>query len=184
MRFSLLALALCVGCATTGGVPGPSAAATTPEVVTDGHGNVIRTVDAAASVSINAAPADVQRALVAAYESVGLAPDIVDPTSQVVSRSAVAFSRTLQGERLSSLFDCGQGQFGPRADDGRVTVVMTSRVAGSAAPVRVNTQVDASVVSNEGASTGRVRCGSRGILEERIRRAVFTQLGLPDPRPY
>ena len=180
MRLTPLVLAaLCAACATTG-TPGPTSAASSPEVLTDGHGNVIRTVDAAASTTVNAAPANVVRALAEAYEVVGLAADVVDPARQVVSRSAIAFSRTLKGERLSTLFDCGQGQFGPRADDGRVTVTVSSRVAGAAAPVTVNTQVEASVMPNDGASSSRVRCGSRGLLEERIRRLTLEHLGLPD----
>lgn len=181
MRLTPIVLAaLCAACATTGGMSGPSSTASAPEVATDDHGNVIRTIDAAASTNMNAAPAEVVRALAEAYTVIGVAADIVDAGRQVVARTPIAFSRRLKGERLSALFDCGQGQFGPRADDGRVTVSVSSRVTGASAPVRVSTQVEASLMPNDGASSSRVRCGSRGVLEERIRRVTLQHLGLPD----
>ena len=181
MRLSLLALlVLCAACASTPASAGSVATAAAPEVLVDPYGNVERTVDLAATTTIAASPADVVRALAAAYESIGIPADLVDPAQQLVARSKATVSRNVRGERLSVLFDCGQGQFGPRADDGRVTFSVASRVAGTAAPVNVTTRVEASLQANDGAASGRVRCASRGVLEERIRRQVLAQLGIPD----
>lgn len=182
MRLSFLVLLVfCGACATTSASAGSVATAAAPAVLTDPYGNVERTVDLAATATVAAKPADVVRALAAAYESLGIAADLVDSAQQLVARGKATVSRNLGGERLSVLFDCGQGQFGPRADDGRVTFSVASRVAGTAAPVNLTTRVEASVMPNDGAASGRIRCGSRGVLEERIRRHVYTQLGLPDP---
>lgn len=177
----LLVLVLSTGCASAGAPATASGTATHPEVLTDEHGNVIRTTDAAAAISINASPAEVLRAVAVGFEAAGIPADVVDPAQQIVARSSITVSRQLKGERLSAFFDCGQGQFGPRADDGRVTMAVTSRVIGSAAPVTVTTRIEASLMPNGGASSSRIRCGSRGILEERIRREAFRQLGLTEP---
>jgi hypothetical protein len=172
--------ALAAGCATAGGVA-TSPSATTPAVLTDEHGKVFRTTDAPAATTVNVGPAEAIKAFAAGYEAAGVTPDVVDPGQRIVARSAISFSRTLKGDRLSEYFDCGDGQFGPRADDGRISASLTTRVSGDAAPVTVTTQVEAYVQLNEGTSSGKIRCGSRGTLEERIRRAAFRQLGLPEP---
>ncbi|NUQ21658.1 MAG: hypothetical protein HOQ09_11970 [Gemmatimonadaceae bacterium] len=182
MRTPLVALLVaCAACASTATTAGSTAVSANPEVLTDAHGNVLRTTDVAATTTVDAKPTDLLRALVASYDAVGVPADVVDPAQQLVSRTSMTMSRTFKGARLSALFDCGQGQFGPRADDGRVTLSIASRVVGSAAPVSLTTRVDASVMPNDGAASSRVRCGSRGILEERIRREAFRQLGIPEP---
>lgn len=182
MRLPLLALlALCGACGSTVASTARAPSATTRDVLTDENGRVMRTVDLAATATIDANPADVVRALAASYEAVGIPANVVDPAQQLVSRTSMTLSRALRGDRLSVLFDCGQGQFGPRADDGRVTLGIASRVSGSAAPVSLTTRVDAALMPNDGAASSRIHCGSRGIIEERIRREVYRQLGIPDP---
>ena len=182
MRLPFFALlALCAACGTTVATTGSARSAAAREVLTDENGRVMRTVDLAATATIDASPADVMRALAASYDAVGTPANVVDPAQQLVSRTSMTISRALRGDRLSVLFDCGQGQFGPRADDGRVTLGIVSSVAGSAAPIRLTTRVDASLMPNDGAASSRIHCGSRGILEERIRREVYRQLGIPLP---
>lgn len=181
MRYPFLALlALCGACAPAGPTPGSAAPSSTPEVLIDEHGKVYRTVDVANTSTVDAKPADVVRALAASYDAVGIPADVVDPANQVVARSSITMARAFKGQRLSALFDCGQGQIGPRADDGRVTFSLTSRVSGTTAPVSLTTRIDASVVPNDGTSSNRIRCASNGILEERIRKQTLLQLGIAD----
>ncbi|HEX8848939.1 MAG TPA: hypothetical protein VF761_05340 [Gemmatimonadaceae bacterium] len=43
------------------------------------------------------------------------------------------------------------------------------------------TRVEASVMPDDGAASNRIRGSGNAILEERIRRQVCAQLGLPEP---
>lgn len=184
MRLPALALlSALAACATAPGTTASTGApVTNPTVMIDANGKVIRTSDMGTATSVTAGPAETLRAFAAAYDSVGIHPDIVDPARQLVSRSTMTVSRTLNGARLSTLFDCGEGMSGSRADLGRVTFSITSRVVGTASPVDVSTWIDASVMANDGAAASSVRCGSRGAIEEQIRRVAFRQLGIVDRR--
>ena len=181
MRYAFPALlALCGACAPPGPTPGSAAPASTPEVMIDQRGKVYRTVDVANTTTMDAKPADVVRALAASYDAIGIPADVVDPARQLVSRSSITMARAFKGQRLSALFDCGQGQILAHADDGRVTFSLTSQVSGTAAPVSVTTRIDASVVPNDGTSSNRMRCASTGVLEERIRKQTLLQLGIAE----
>ena len=170
-------LALAAGCASS-----PSVQATpsnTPEVLIDASGRVYRTTDAANAVSYPAAPDPTFRAVAAAYSKLGIEPSVIDPAQRMVSRQGLLLRSKFQGDRLSTAFDCGNGQFGPRADEGRILADITSRVAAVGSNSTVTTTIQAALTTNDGASRDPIRCVSNGGIEEKLRREVSVALGVP-----
>ena len=151
----------------------------TPDVLVDQNGRVYRTTDAAAIANFPTSADSTFRAFVTAYTTLGIEPSAVDPAARVVSRQHILFRSKFQGERLSVFFDCGAGQFGPRADDGRILADITSRVAANGAGAIVSTTVEASMTANDGVSRDPIRCVSQGKIEEELRREVSDRLGTP-----
>ncbi|HWE43657.1 MAG TPA: hypothetical protein VG432_14220 [Gemmatimonadaceae bacterium] len=172
-----LAIAFTAACAATS----TSAAApdTTPEVLVDQDGRVYRTTDAPAATSLAASPDSTFRAVLAAYTALGLEPSTIDPAGRVVARQHMLLRSRFQGEPLSAVFDCGAGQFGPRADQGRITADIATRIIATGTGSSMSTMIQASLVPNDGASRDPIRCVSHGRIEERLRREVTLNLGLP-----
>ena len=176
----VLVAAFTTACATTST---PNAAPnTTPEVLIDQNGRVYRTTDSPSAVSF-VTPADSTfKAVVAGYTTLGFEPTTVDPAARVVARQHMLFRSRFQGEPLSALFDCGAGHFGPRADQGRIYADIVTRVAAAGTGSSVATTIQASLTPNDGVSRDPIRCVSHGKIEERLRREVTLQLGLPYER--
>lgn len=176
----VLAAALTAACATTST---PNAAPnTTPEVLIDQNGRVYRTSDSPTTVSFVTSPDSTYKAVVAAYTTLGFEPTTVDPASRVVARQHMLFRSRFQGELLSAVFDCGAGQFGPRADQGRIYADITTRVIAAGSGSSLSTTIEASLTPNDGVSRDPIRCVSHGRIEEWLRREVTLQLGLPYER--
>ena len=174
-------LALATACATTA-VPSATSN-TTPEVLVDVHGQVYRTTDGPAAASFPTPPDSTFHALVASYTALGLGPMAVDQQQRVVSRQGMILRTRFQGRPLSAAFDCGNGQFGPRADDGRIRANITSQVIGTGTGSSMTTTVDATLTVNDGASRDPIRCVSHGGIEEALRRDMSSRLGVPYERP-
>ena len=172
-----LAAAVITACATTS----TSAAApnTTPEVLVDQDGPVYSKTDTPTTTNFETPPDSTFKAVVAAYTTLGFAPSTIDPAGRVVGRQHMLLRSRFQGEPLSAVFDCGADQFGPRADLGRFTADITTRVIASGTGSSMSTMIQASLMPNDGASRDPVRCGSHGRIEERLRREVTLNLGLP-----
>jgi len=161
-------------CAST-----PNAAPdTNPAVLIDPSGGVLRTSEGAATASFAAPPDSTFRAVVAAYNALGIEPSTIDPAGRVVGRQHLVLRSRFAGKPLSSSFDCGATQTGPRADQGRITADITSRIIGTGSGSSVSTTIDASLVPNDGVSRDPIRCVSHGGIEENLRRQVSMQLGL------
>jgi hypothetical protein len=174
-----LSTLLVAACAST-----PNAAPdTNPAVLIDQNGRVYRTTEAPAAASFAASPDSTFRAVVAAYNALGIEPSTVDPAGRVVARQHFVLRSRFQGKPLSSSFDCGNGQTGPRADQGRITADITSRVVGTGSGSSVSTTIDASLVPNDGASRDPIRCASHGGIEESLRKEIAMQLGLSSSTP-
>lgn len=173
-------LAIAAACATAS--PPSAAPNSTPEVLVDQSGRVYRTTDAAATASFNVSADSTFNALVEAYRALGIEPSTIDPSARVVGRQGLMLRGRFQGDRLSSAFDCGNGQLGPRADDGRIRADVTSRVAAAGAGATVTTTIEASLTLNDGASRDPIRCASNGGLEEKLRRETSLRLGVPYER--
>jgi hypothetical protein len=181
---AVVALALVVGCATASTPNGASNSA--PEVLIDQTGRVYRTTDAASTSSYPISADSTFAATVAAYTALGIEPSAVDASQRVVSRQGLLLRSKFQGERLSSAFDCGNGQFGPRADDGRiladVSSHVSSQVGSNGTQSTVTTTIQASLTPNDGVSRDPIRCVSNGGIEEKLRRETSIRLGVPYQR--
>ena len=176
----VLAAALSTACATAS--PPNGAPNTTPEVLIDQNGRVYRTTDSPTAVSFVSAPDSTFKAVAAAYTALGLEPTTVDPAGRVVARQHMLFRSRFQGEPLSAVFDCGNGQFGARANEGRIYADIVTKVIGTGSGSSISTTIQALLTPNDGASRDPIRCVSHGRLEERLRREVTLQLGLPYER--
>jgi hypothetical protein len=181
MKSSLVAaVALAAACATK---PNTTATPnTSPEVLIDASGRVYRTTDAAATAAFDTPPDSTFRGVVRAYSELGIEPTSIDSAQRTVSRERFLLRSKFRGERLSTAFDCGNGQFGPRADDGRITADLTSHVVATATGSTVTTMIQASLTTNDGASRDPIRCVSNGRIEEQLRQQVSMQLGVPYQR--
>lgn len=178
---ALAAVAFLAGCATA---RAPSASPDmTPQVLIDENGKVYRTTDAPAATSFEAPPDTTFKAAVAAYTALGIEPTSVDASQRTVSRQRLLLRSRFQGKPLSTAFDCGNGQFGPRADEGRIVADITSHVAPSGSGSTLTTTIQATLTPNDGASRDPIRCVSNGGIEEKLRHEVSTRLGITYERP-
>lgn len=162
------------GCAST-----PSA---TEEhhVVVDADRDVYRQTEQGVPIIFNAPRDAVWKALVGAYSDIGLLPDAADTSMWAVSRSKIIMRGAYKGSRTSSLFSCGETATGSsQADVGQVIANMRSQITNAGSGTRVSTLVDAWVIPDGGTSSNALHCGSLGILEAKLHKAVATRLGLP-----
>lgn len=170
------ALTLGAACATA---PVTSATSnTTPDVLVDEHGQVYRTTAGPTIASFPTPPDSTFKALVAGYSAVGIEPTSVDPQQRIVTRQGMIFRTRFQGRPLSAAFDCGIGQFGPRADDGHIRANITSQVIGTGSGSSVTTTIDGTLTVNDGVSRDPIRCVSHGGIEEALRHEASNRLGI------
>ena len=162
--------------------PGTATPDMTPTVLIDENGRVYRTTDLAARATFTASADSTFRAVVASYSALGIEPSFVDLEKRTVIRQHMLFRGKFQGRRLSEFFDCGTGQFGPRADDGRVLADLTSHVAPDGAGAALSTTIEASLTANDGVARDAIRCVSQGTIEEQLRREASVRLGIRTDR--
>ena len=121
---------------------------------------------------------DVLAAVVEAYEKVGIPVATIDPAAGLVANPAFRVSRRLADRRVSAFVSCGTASQGGRAAD-RYPVEMdiSTRVEPlSADTSRVTTRLSAWARNPSGASSERIRCSSRGTLEQGILKHAYAAL--------
>lgn len=182
LRITVLAAAVALAAACAPAVPSATSN-TTPAVLVDEHGQVYRTSDGPTMASFPTPPDSIFRALVASYSAIGIEPTSVDPQQRIVTRQGMILRTRFEGRPLSAAFDCGNGQFGPRADDGRIRANITSQVIGTGTGSSVTTTIEATLTVNDGASRDPIRCVSHGGIEEALRREVSNRVGILYERP-
>ncbi len=171
-----------IGCVAITGAACASTQSATEEHhnVVDAGRNVYREQDNGVSTSFAAPRSDVWRAVVGAYSDIGLLPDAADTSIWAVSRSKVVMRNVYNGTRLSRLFSCGEtATGGSLADNGQVIANVRSQLASSATGTRVATLVDAWLIPDGGTSSNALHCGSTGLLEAQLSKAIATRLGQP-----
>ena len=171
---AMLASLGAAGCAST-----PSA---TEEhhVVVDADRDVYRQTEQGVPILFEAPRDAVWKALVGAYSDIGLLPDAADTSMWAVSRSKIIMRGAYKGSRTSALFSCGETATGSsQADVGQVIANMRSQISNAGASTRVATLVDAWVIPDGGTSSNALHCGSTGMLEAKLHKAVAVRLGLP-----
>lgn len=149
------------------------------QVRVDADGRVYRTSDAPEAASFVTPPDSTFKAVLAAYNALGIDPTTVDPARRVVAGQHILLRSRFEGQPLSEVFDCGNGPLGPRADEGRISAEITTQVVASGAGSAMSTMLKGFLTPNDGVSRDPIRCVSRGRIEERLRREVTLSLGLP-----
>lgn len=179
LRFAGMAAAALLSLGAAGCASAPSA---TEEhhVVVDADRDVYRQTEQGIPITFDAPRDAVWKALVGAYSDVGLLPDAADTSMWAVSRSKITMRGSYKGFRTSALFSCGETPTGsPQADVGQVIATMRSQIGSAGDATRVATLVDAWVIPDGGTSSNALHCGSTGILEAKLHKAVAARLGLP-----
>jgi hypothetical protein len=182
IRTSRLATLVAVALSACASAPN-AAPDTNPAVLIDQNGRIYRTTESATEAAFPTPPDSTFKAVVAAYNALGIAPTTVDAAGRVVARQHLLLRSRFSGKPLSSAFDCGTGQTGPRADQGRITADLTSRVVGTGSGSAMSTTIDASLVPNDGVSRDPIRCVSHGGIEESLRKEAALQLGISTSTP-
>jgi hypothetical protein len=179
---ALLAVAL-VACASTGtsstssGSPGVAQSVTVQGAT--GVGSVrVSTSNDAHVTSVPFPVPDVWRALLAAYDSLGIPITSVNEKTHVVANEGFKLRQRLGKTSLSRYLDCGATQIGANADSYDVHFAITSRVVeGAPGAASISTTVEAAAKPITFAQDYS-RCITRGTLETRLVDLVKAQLRL------
>lgn len=110
------------------------------------------------------------------YEELGVPLTVVDSANQVLGAIRVTTRHPVGGMRLSMILECGTGNYGPNAE--RYTVQLT--LLSGVHPLddthsTVETRVSGSASPNGLSSS--VKCGSNGMLEEKVVAMLHERLG-------
>jgi hypothetical protein len=151
-----------------------------PDVRVQGGGNLRYTLDERGTTHVlEATPESAWPHLLAAYEALEIAPDVVDESSFRVAVSDLTVVRRLAGDRLSRIVSCGMTMTGALADDARVTFQLRSQLyEAPGGQSTLQTRVEALAVPNDAAGGGARPCTSRHRLELRIAENVAEGLGM------
>jgi len=178
--------ALAAGCAqnlrTETSGSGVRSAQTTIRVTDNANASVgdltYYTVDDIVVSEIPGTPNDVWGHLLAAYEAVGLEPDITDAPSLTVGVQEARLRRTLGGNQLSTYLSCGRNMTGNLADRATVRIQMFTvlRAVGEDR-TEVRTELTANATDNDGTSRTVRTCTSNHRLEATLARHVTEAVG-------
>jgi hypothetical protein len=167
---------LVLGCASSGQstTPKPRTILTTPEGVLLGS-----PVEQGPSDSVAASPETVMRALLGAYEGLGLTVTLIDPAKRRLGNPGFTIRRALQGVPLHEYLSCGETVTGLRADDDRITMSVISTVRPTpAGGTALETLLEATATDVAAGNSGdQLHCSSSGKLETRIHTVAKQRLG-------
>ena len=150
--------------------------------IVDMDGGVYRLTDQGITASFPAARQDVWKALLGAYDDMGLSAEAADTTIWTVSRKKVVMRNVFKGTRTSRLFSCGETATGSsQADVGQIIANIRSQVTAAATGAHVASLVVAWVIPDGGTSSNALHCGSTGLLEAQLHKAIATRLGQATP---
>ena len=150
-----------------------------PMVETTGDGYTFRLSrdQNIAVATIDGRRADVFRALLRAYEDLGIDIGGADDARGMVQSEEIAAVRQFAGERLSTLFHCGQTLTGDRADSWRLRIEVASQAQPLGERTQLTTRLTATARTMDGSSTNEVACSTRGALEQKIAATTARHLG-------
>jgi hypothetical protein len=124
---------------------------------------------------VDATKSNVWAVLGAVYERLQISVTLCNP-AQWEFGNPRCLARRIEGERLSTHFDCGRTMTGPRADEYAVTLSVVTRLADAPGDsTMVVTTVDGSA-KPRATSGNAVHCASKGTLEMRVAHLVVEAL--------
>ena len=174
LLFALLAapLAACAGTAP----PSSEPVASQRTIASDPSGfGTISTNTAETSVRYAAAVnrEHAMRALIAAYEKIGIEATLVDPPAGRIGNPRFEVRGTLNGKPLSTYLSCGETLTVTRANTARVSISLVSAVTAQAAESVIATRLESVAVDRaDGNSSDIQPCHTTGVLERDLHNAV------------
>ncbi len=183
---SAVVVAACAPAAQTEG-PAPSSGAGTGStqdryvtgVLSDGTGVRYTVEDEVVVYTIDHPPATTWSALVAAFGSIEIDANLVDPANRRVGMQDVVVTRRtrLAGERPSTYLDCGSTLTGPIAEQSRIhTTFLATAAAVDGQTTAVRFEMVAQAVPFDAGDSEARRCRSKRTLEARIIQELFRRL--------
>lgn len=176
LLFALVAVPLAAGCTAAP----PSEPASTPRIIAnDPDGFVVSTgtvttfTNAAVRATLAAPPEATMRALLAAYEQLGIEVTLIDPPGRRIGNPGFSARGTLNRRALSDYLSCGETLSGVRANTHRVSISLVSTVRPQETSSLVDTRLQASVVDRAtGNNTDVQPCHTTGLLEKSLHDAA------------
>ena len=118
-------------------------------------------------VVVDAPLANVWRALVAAYDSVGIPVTISRPAEGLIGNDSFKLRRRLKAVPLTRYLDCGNTQGGPSAETYEILLMVRTQLNQTPDGVTATTVLDAAA-RPVALSGDYAKCSSTGRLEARI----------------
>lgn len=113
------------------------------------------------------------RALVAAYQKLGIDATLVDPPAGRIGNPRFDVRGTLNGKAISAYLSCGETLTANRANTARVSISLVSVVTAEAARSVIATRLESVAVDRaEGNSSDIQPCHTTGVLERDLHNAV------------
>lgn len=173
LLFALLAAPL-AGCAGTA-APSSEPVASQRTIATDPSFGTITTNTAETSVRYTAAVGreHAMRALVAAYQKLGIDATLVDPPGGRIGNPRFEVRGSLNGKPISAYLSCGETLTINRANTARVSISLVSAVTAQAAESVIATRLESVAVDRaDGNSSDIQPCHTTGVLERDLHNAV------------
>jgi hypothetical protein len=173
LLFALVAAPL-AGCAGTA-APASEPVASQRTIASDPAFGIITTNPAETSVRYAAAVDREQamRALVAAYQKLGIEATLVDPPAGRIGNPRFEVRGTLNGKPVSTYLSCGETLTTNRANTARVSISLVSAVTEQAAQSVIATRLESVAVDRaDGNSSDIQPCHTTGVLEKDLHNAV------------
>jgi hypothetical protein len=175
MRTALLALVL-LGCASS---KGSTVIVPTERVLLTGEQGAVRSSMIAKSVlAVEAPPDSVYLALRSVYRDLAIPLEFDIPRERRMGATDVRKRRQMAGQPMSRFLNCGDTFTGPAADSHRIYMTLVSTVKPSEEGSTIDIIFTASSQNLDGTSSDRLPCGTTGALEQWMRDAVATKLGV------
>ena len=177
--FTILLVPVVSACASSGSRPDPELSRPTERIIASDNQGVIRSsVASNARITIDAPPARVLSVIESVYGELGIPSATVDAASGKITAPSFYRTRKLGNANLSAYFNCGDSLVGNIADNYRMYMTVASAVRSNGkGGTELETAVTGLAASMEGASSGKIPCGSTGRLEERIQSGVRQKAG-------
>lgn len=162
MRRILLLVALC-GCASTG--PAPERR---PTILVDGRGVTLGDQPIGTHNTFKSPPATVWIAARKAYADLGIPLTFDNPPSHQLGNPDFYRQRTMAGQNMTAIVDCGSGPEGLHASSYRIYMSLLTTVMPADGGTDVEVTLNPSGQDVTEGSSDRVPCGTKGKLEQMV----------------
>src|SRR5258708_7190117 len=163
----MISLVACLGCASSK-PSAPAPALPTPEAVPPSIDPRVADAVPLTPTAMPAPPDIVWNALPAAYDSLGIRLNVVDPREHLIGNQGMKLRQRLGTTRLSKYIDCGNAQIGPSADSYDVLMSVMTHVGVNAQGVTVVSIRVLAAARPPAFSQDYRRCTSTGEIEKRM----------------